>query len=329
VKLVQSLYDWYLTNCRNLPWREDRNPYKIWISEIMLQQTGVKTVLPYFLNFIKTFPTIESLANAEESQVLSNWAGLGYYSRARNIHKTARLFHSEGRMPKNYFELLNYPGIGPYTSRAISSIAFDEPVGVIDGNVIRILSRLLGWESEWWKSAHKNQFQEFADRINQQGKPPHIINQALMELGATVCTPQKPTCGECPWMNECVAFQTNTIQNYPAIKPKNEKQLWLWQTQIIQKKDELLFVKSLNGPFLKGQWLLPFKLTKLSNKPELFDFRHSVTKYSIFVRREEDIEVRDFRGNEYETIWLKLDKIDSYSQSSITKKSLRLYLNKD
>ncbi len=195
--LHRNLINWYLENQRLLPWRMDRDPYKIWISEVMLQQTTVAAVIPYFEKFIQKFPTVQILASSKLEDVYEFWAGLGYYSRARNIHASAKILAISG-FAKTHTELIKLPGFGPYTSRAVSSLAFNESVGVLDGNVIRVLSRVFAIKSEWWKPLHRIQLQNYSDQLAKYGESANL-NQGLMELGATVCTPQKPLCPICPW----------------------------------------------------------------------------------------------------------------------------------
>jgi A/G-specific adenine glycosylase len=240
LELLNNLNSWYLENHRELPWRNHRDAYRIWISEIMLQQTTVTTVIPYFEKFINRFPDLSSLAVAKENEVLKHWTGLGYYSRAKNIHKSAKLLVTMQEFPNSFSELMKLPGIGEYTSRAISSIAFDEAVGVLDGNVIRILARFHKWSKQWWKTENRNELQNVVDGLNQKNFKPHIINQALMELGATICLPKNPKCETCPWRNECKAFADQSMSQYPIARPKQQKQTWLWETSIIINKNKFL-----------------------------------------------------------------------------------------
>ena len=188
---------WYATRARQLPWRETGDPYRIWISEIMLQQTTVKAVIPYFNRFIKRFPTVKALADARIEDIYEQWAGLGYYSRARNLHKAAQEIASLKSFPKSHTELLKLPGFGDYTARAVSSQAFGEAAGVVDGNVIRVLSRRFGLPVEHWKNKEKKLLKQIADEYVEHGDP-GVINQALMEVGSTICTPHNPTCWLCP-----------------------------------------------------------------------------------------------------------------------------------
>ena len=216
-----NLQTWYEKNKRPLPWRQNKNPYFIWISETMLQQTTTAAVVPFFERFISRFPTLNSLAHAKESEVVEAWAGLGYYSRARNLHKSSKILNELKEFPKSYEELIELPGFGPYTSRSVSSIAFSQSVGVLDGNVIRILTRKHNLNIEWWKTKERRVLQDLADQYVKD-KESSVINQALMELGATVCTPKNPKCILCPWLKSCEAKKNKTIDELPVKKAKKE-----------------------------------------------------------------------------------------------------------
>ena len=220
---VKTLLDWYQKNKRTMPWRETSDPYRIWISEIMLQQTRVDTVIPYYNRFMDAFPAIEKLAGADQQQVLKIWEGLGYYSRARNMHHAAKdvVDRLEGNFPTNYNELLKLKGIGPYTAAAISSIAFNEKQAVVDGNVIRVLSRYYGIEEDVRKTSVKKSIQQFADEIIPASEPGDF-NQAVMELGATVCTPKNPECGSCPLSTQCAAYNSAQTETIPYKSPKKK-----------------------------------------------------------------------------------------------------------
>ncbi|MEX0770212.1 MAG: A/G-specific adenine glycosylase [Balneolaceae bacterium] len=190
-----ELLDWYDRNHRDLPWRKSGSPYSIWVSEIMLQQTRVDTVIPYFHRFLEAFPTIKKLAKADRQEVLKLWEGLGYYSRARNLHKAAQTVVREyqGKLPETYQEIRKLKGVGPYTAAALLSIVYGQPYAVVDGNVSRVLTRFYGIETDIRARQTQNQIQELADDILSE-KRPGDFNQAMMELGATVCTPANPDC---------------------------------------------------------------------------------------------------------------------------------------
>ena len=219
----KTLITWYLDNKRDLPWRKTKNPYHIWLSEIMLQQTRVAQGLPYFLAFTEAFPTVFDLAKADEEKVLKLWQGLGYYSRARNLHATAKYISEElsGNFPNNYKDLLKLKGIGEYTAAAIASFSFKECVPVVDGNVYRVLSRYFDIETDIASSGAKKEFTQLASELIDKKKP-ELFNQAIMEFGALQCVPKSPDCNSCPLNNSCLALAKNKVSQLP-IKLKKQK----------------------------------------------------------------------------------------------------------
>lgn len=219
----RKLIDWYLQHQRDLPWRQTKDPYKIWLSEIILQQTRVAQGLPYYQDFVRLFPSVFDLAQADEEQVLKTWQGLGYYSRARNLHHTAKhvVEHLNGVFPDNYTDLLKLKGVGSYTAAAIASFAYEEPVAVLDGNVYRVLSRYFGIETDISSQAAKTEFQSLANQLLDTDRP-SLFNQAIMEFGALHCTPKNPDCTNCIYNASCVALQTHQVNKLP-IKLKKIK----------------------------------------------------------------------------------------------------------
>jgi A/G-specific adenine glycosylase len=215
------LTQWYLQNKRELPWRNTTNPYPIWLSEIVLQQTRVAQGLPYFLRFINAFPTVSDLANAHEEEVLKLWQGLGYYSRARNLHKTAQeiAFNRDGIFPGNYAELLKLKGIGEYTAAAIASFSYNEAVPVVDGNVFRVLSRYFDIETDISSASAKKEFTALANELLPKGKA-NIFNQAIMEFGALQCVPKSPDCQTCVLNQSCLALQKKKVAQLPVKSKK-------------------------------------------------------------------------------------------------------------
>jgi A/G-specific adenine glycosylase len=211
-----ELLPWFQRHARRMPWRDHRTPYRIWISETMLQQTRVDTVIPYFLKWMKVFPTVEALATAEQEQVLKVWEGLGYYARARNLHAGAQQVVNEfgGELPRVPRQLGSIKGIGPYTLAAIMSLAFDEPFAVLDGNVERVLTRLCAIGEDIRKPAVKVKLRALAGRLLAD-HPPGEFNEAVMELGATVCTPTSPQCGACPLRSICRAGKSGSTHRFP------------------------------------------------------------------------------------------------------------------
>ena len=221
--ISKKISRWYLQHKRDLPWRNTRNPYYIWLSEIILQQTRVIQGTPYYYKFIEAFPTVQDLANADENEVLRLWQGLGYYSRARNLHKTAKMVVENygGVFPNTYQELLKLKGVGTYTAAAIASFAFGEKVAVLDGNVYRVLSRIFGETTDISSNEAKKVFIQLAESIlPEQDADTH--NQAIMEFGALQCTPSSPNCMFCPLAMECVANATGQVAALP-IKSKKVK----------------------------------------------------------------------------------------------------------
>jgi len=218
-----SLLQWYLQNRRDLPWRNTVNPYHIWLSEIMLQQTRVAQGMPYFIRFTEVFPTIFDLAKTDEEQVLKLWQGLGYYSRARNMHKTAQIiaFELNGNFPDNYEDLLKLKGIGEYTAAAIASFAFKQVVPVVDGNVFRVLSRYFNIQSDISSSSAKKEFSALANELIPNDQP-DLFNQAIMDFGALQCVPKNPNCEICIFNSSCAALQKKKVDQLP-IKTKKTK----------------------------------------------------------------------------------------------------------
>ena len=218
-----SLLQWYLQNRRDLPWRNTVNPYHIWLSEIMLQQTRVAQGMPYFIRFTEVFPTVFDLAKTDEEQVLKLWQGLGYYSRARNMHKTAQIiaFELNGNFPNNYEDLLKLKGIGEYTAAAIASFAFKQVVPVVDGNVFRVLSRYFNIQSDISSSSAKKEFSALANELIPNDQP-DLFNQAIMDFGALQCVPKNPNCEICIFNSSCAALQKKKVDQLP-IKTKKTK----------------------------------------------------------------------------------------------------------
>jgi A/G-specific adenine glycosylase len=246
-----ALLTWFDSHGRkNLPWQQDKSPYRVWLSEIMLQQTQVVTVIPYFETFVARFPTVESLASAPLDDVLQRWAGLGYYARARNLHNAAKMIVERGEFPNTLPELLELSGIGKSTAGAILSIAFQQSQPILDGNVKRVLTRFFAI-SDWTGLRDvEAKLWELSENITPQ-KRCDDYTQAIMDLGATLCTRSKPRCHDCPISKHCAAFLTNTVANYPAKKPT--KILPIKQTIFLIIQNELQQIWLEQRP-LKGIW---------------------------------------------------------------------------
>jgi A/G-specific adenine glycosylase len=253
------LLKWYQDHKRQMPWRDEPDPYKIWISEIMLQQTRVDQATPYFRNFISLFPTVYDLANADQQEVLKAWEGLGYYSRARNLHAAAKMVVQkyDGKLPESYDEIIKLKGVGPYTAAAVTSIAFNKPNAVVDGNVIRVLTRYFGIEDDTRSTKTRNKVQEFASTLIDEHQPGDF-NQALMELGSEVCTPANPDCTNCPVQGGCIASKIAKTDVIPYKSPAKKKPHHTIGVGIIERKDgKLLIALRPENAMLGGLWEFP------------------------------------------------------------------------
>ena len=256
---MTPLLGWYDKHKRILPWREDQNPYRVWVSEIMLQQTRVESVKPYFDRFMKELPTIADLAEAEEERLLKLWEGLGYYNRVRNMQKAAIVIMNEyeGQFPEDYDLLLQLPGVGSYTAGAVASISFGKHVPAVDGNVLRILSRLMLYEQDVLSQRAKNEAREVLLPL-MPGKRSGDFNQALMELGATVCVPNgAPRCEACPWSDMCRAREKGCWQEYPKKASKKPRKIEKRTVFIIGDSEKLLLHKRPGKGLLAGLYELP------------------------------------------------------------------------
>ncbi|MDB5097020.1 MAG: yfhQ [Cyanobacteria bacterium RYN_339] len=258
MSITQDLQAWYAQDHRDLPWRRTRDPYAIWISEIMLQQTQVATVIPYYERFMARFPGPAALAEADEHDVLKHWEGLGYYSRARHLQAGARMVqdHHGGLVPRTWDEVRRLPGVGDYTAGAILSIAFGESVPAVDGNVIRVLSRIYLVTDDVAKPATRKHIEKLARELLVDAEPA-VLNQALMELGARVCTPAKPKCETCPVQQHCRAFAAGVAADLPY-KPKKQavKALTL-ATVLVERGERFLLVRRPAEGVWGGLWALP------------------------------------------------------------------------
>jgi A/G-specific adenine glycosylase len=265
------LIKWYLQNKRNLPWRNSANPYPIWLSEIMLQQTRVAQGTPYFFSFTTAFPTVFDLAAASEEQVLKLWQGLGYYSRARNLHKTAQYIATElnGIFPDNYNDLLKLKGIGEYTAAAIASFSYNECVAVVDGNVFRVLSRYFDIETDIAQACAKKEFAALAFELMPKDNPA-TFNQAIMEFGALQCVPKSPNCGICVFNESCAALQKKKVDQLPVKSKKIKVRNRYFNYMVANDENANTLIQKRTS---KGIWqnLYEFPLLE-TEKEENFDF---------------------------------------------------------
>ncbi|MEM9213431.1 MAG: A/G-specific adenine glycosylase [Cyanobacteria bacterium P01_F01_bin.150] len=255
--LRQTLLDWYDSVGRDLPWRNIQDPYAVWISEIMLQQTQVKTVIPYYQRWLEKFPTVQELAKAEQQTVLKYWQGLGYYARARNIHKAANIVANDygGAFPSDLAEVLDLPGIGRTTAGGILSSAFNQPVSILDGNVKRVLVRLVALQVI--PKRHLKTLWSVSDRLLDPDYP-RDFNQAIMDLGATVCLPRNPNCDACPWSEHCLAYRLNLQAELPMTEkrtPIPHKKIGV--AVIKNDKGEILIDRRRPEGLLGGMWEFP------------------------------------------------------------------------
>ncbi|MBT5615298.1 MAG: A/G-specific adenine glycosylase [Flavobacteriales bacterium] len=340
------LSQWYAINKRDLPWRSTVNPYYIWLSEIILQQTRVNQGLPYYLKFIDAFPAVADLANADEDLVLKLWQGLGYYSRARNLQFSAKLILSEfgGNFPDNHVDILKLKGVGSYTAAAISSFSFGLPFAVLDGNVIRVLSRVFGIQTPFDTTAGKKQFQKLAQELLDK-KNPAEYNQAIMEFGALQCVPKSPKCNDCPIVNDCIAFNTNTVSLLPVKSKKLKVKSRFLHFLVVNKNYEVLIGKRNSGiwqglyefPFLEFDenlneksvlksplWINFFKdsVKQISSISE--EYIHKLSHQKIHAKFWE-IDVNSFRSSDFKIV--KCNELQKYPVSSLIEKYLNSRIN--
>jgi len=256
VKLQDKLLAWYKVHHRKLPFRENHDPYKIWLSEIMLQQTQMDTVLPYYERFLAAFPTVFELAKATEEQVLKLWAGLGYYSRARNLHKCARVLvdEYEGNFPEEYQNALKLPGIGPYTAGAVLSIAYSKKIPAVDGNVLRVYSRLFNSHIDIGEMKNKKIIKQKIQQLIPENA--RDFNQALMELGALICLPKNPQCEICPLKTTCKAKELSVQNELPIKRKKIKNKKIPVAVGIIRKSNQIMITKT-SAALLNGLWGFP------------------------------------------------------------------------
>lgn len=345
-KFRTALIRWYAHQGRDLPWRRSRDPYPIWISEIMLQQTTVAAVIPYFERFLKRFPNLSELAAAEEQEVLRYWEGLGYYSRARNIHKTARLVIDShaGQFPREVLPLRELPGIGRYTAGAVASFAFDQRAPILEANTLRLYARLLGYSGDPRTTAGQEMLWNFAEQLLPATEPGRF-NQALMELGQTLCTPLRPACEQCPVNFSCGAFARGLQEKIPQPARKPGITAVTETSVIIRRGDACLLVRRQPGERWAGLWDFPRfegnagdiplldlperirSVTKLDvAAPELLtEIRHSVTRFRITLRC---FIVQSRRGiprtEPREHRWVSLSELHDYPLSVTGRKLARL-----
>ncbi|HUG81140.1 MAG TPA: A/G-specific adenine glycosylase [Bryobacterales bacterium] len=335
-QLVAALLRWYRRHRRDLPWRKTSDPYAIWVSEIMLQQTRVTAALPYYERFLNVFPDVCSLARAPEARLLEVWSGLGYYRRARQMQQAARVIVEEhgGAFPDTFEALLALPGVGPYTAAAIASIAFGRPHAVLDGNVIRVMSRLVDEDGDVARSEVKEALRAKAQSLGDTGAPRRFgeFNQAVMELGATLCVPRNPRCLVCPLAGGCVAYKRGMQESRP-VKPLKGRTLELEMVVAVVRRGLkfLMRQRPADAAVMPGFWELPERAAEtlaenclqdlgIQLVEELGRFRHAIT-------------FRSYRGRVYRAKlgglpppgyrWIAAGRLDEIPLTTVTRKALK------
>ncbi len=337
-----SLLGWFRRHARNLPWRQATSSYAIWLSEVMLQQTQIATVIPYYLRFLAEFPSAAQLAAAPLERVLELWSGLGYYRRARNLHLAARLMAEEhgGNFPRDFDEARRLPGVGDYTARAVLSIAYREPYAVLDGNVARVMARLAALRGSLPEPHFRRAIEDHLDRLLSRRSPGNF-NQALMELGQTICLPRSPECPRCPLRRWCRAYGLGKPESYPQPRPRREAETWHLATAVLHRAHRFLLSRGLDDGLLDGLWnfrsalgesssralaRLSEKLRAATGIPIAFGepcqkLHHSITYRSIHVQiyaaeLPESLRVKGCR-------WFAAGKIETAAVSQLARKVLR------
>ena len=351
-RLASKLLDWYHANKRTLPWRGHPSAYAVWVSEIMLQQTRVEAVIPYFERWMRLFPTVQVLASASEQAVLNAWEGLGYYSRARNLHKAAKIVVEEyhGEIPRDLDELRKLPGIGRYTLGAIASIAFGMDVSALDGNIKRVYARIFDVDLPVDSSAGENLLWKLADRHLPKGHAGDY-NQALMDLGATICVPKNPRCLVCPVMRLCKARQNGTQNERPVKMPKKDVPHHVNAAAVIMQRGRVLLAQRPSQGLLGGMWEFPNGRVK--NDPAAGLPKALKTGYNLRVilkqgqspRKKEElgvvqhgyshfhVTVHVFRcellsmPEETNLKWVSLNKLDEYPMGKIDRQIAKMITN--
>src|SRR5690242_20476914 len=316
-----DLLRWFAAHQRALPWRETRDPYRIWVSEIMLQQTRVAAVIPYYRRFLERFPDFHALARAPEPELLAHWAGLGYYYRARNLQQAARHMAECGSFPPTYDEIRALPGVGDYTAAAVAGIAYDLPQAAVDGNVLRVLSRVLEERTNIASGVGRRRFAALAQAMLDTNQP-GAFNQAMMELGATICLPKNPHCLLCPVAKLCRA-RAKGIENELPVKAVRTATVSEHRTVFWIEEDDklLLWQRPPSERLMPGFWELPEAIHLPDTAPgvKLGSFRHGITFHSYF------FEVREARAPEDigACRWVALNRLASIPVSTILKKAQR------
>ena len=317
------LLEWYARGHRDLPWRRTTDPYRIWVSEIMLQQTRARAVIPYYQRFLERFPDVAALAAAREEEVLALWSGLGYYSRARNLRRAALEIAAAGSFPRDYERIRDLPGIGDYTAAAVASIAFGLPHAVVDGNVLRVVARVTGDASDIGAAATRERFHAVA-REWLAACDPGRFNQALMELGATVCLPRNPLCLTCPLSGHCAARAAGKQSQLPVKLRRTAAVRIEGELLVVERRGRVLLAqRDAAASRMAGFWELPAAedLPGAARGARLGEIRHTITyhHYTLSVRRA---EVKGRVGGRLR--WFARDELSGIPLSTTARKALRL-----
>lgn len=346
-RISTRLLNWYRANKRTLPWRGSPDPYAVWVSEIMLQQTRVETVIPYFEKWMRLFPTIKALASASEHEVLNAWEGLGYYSRARNLHKAAKIVAEEynGRLPRDLDALRKLPGIGRYTLGAVASIAFGLDVPALDGNIKRVYSRVFDISEPVDSTVGEKILWELAEVHLPKGQAGDH-NQALMDLGATICLPKNPRCLICPLMKICKARSNGTQNQRPVMKPKKVVPEYIHAAGVIIKRARVLLGQRPSQGLLAGMWEFPngrvngdpaaglakalqagynLNLRAKGNKKVLTTVQHAYTHFKVTVHAFQcELQSMPVDGS---LKWVSLKELDDYPMGKIDRQIANMIKN--
>jgi A/G-specific adenine glycosylase len=321
---ARTLIEWYVSRRRDLPWRRTTDPYRIWVSEIMLQQTRVEAVLPYYERFLSKYPDLETLARAHEQELLAMWAGLGYYSRARNMHRAAKQIVQAGSgFPNTYDEIRAMSGVGDYTAAAIASISFGLPHAVLDGNVMRVMSRITDDPGDIRSAETRRRLQGTADELL-DASDPAAYNQGLMELGATICVPLQPKCLFCPVQSYCAARKSGRERELP-IKSNSQNRKWENIDLFIVQKNStiLLHQRPPESKRLAGFWELPDRelIPSATIKGSIGAFQHGITNTTYTV----SVYIAEIRRKPTDLLWIEIEQLSGLPLSTAARKALQLW----
>jgi A/G-specific adenine glycosylase len=324
IEFRQQLLGWFDKNARDLPWRRSHDPYAIWVSEIMLQQTRVAAVLEHYARFMERFPTLEELAVASESEVLAHWSGLGYYRRARLLHKAAKFVAQQlgGRLPATAVELRKLPGVGDYTSAAIASIGFGEPMACVDGNVERVVRRLRGWDEA---NGSAGKVRAEATRLLDDARAGDF-NQAMMELGATLCVPRKPLCEPCPVRGMCATQGEHAVAERKKMRSKEAAYAFLRRTQKLRMAEVLLEQRPAGASLMPGMWELPtIDAGTVPEEKRALTLRHSITdtNYYVSIYRLDATQQKSLPKRRTSRQWFAVRELHALPLTGLARKVLK------